>query len=343
MTLKLPVVGPDVEVAVNMGDGAGGGRDDESFLSPITSWNTIQRQLQVKLMLPLFVVLLSVAYWSNNTMMSSTKTWADPVRDVMIEEELRSLNTRLHQRSESLRHELVAGKNVVRMVKSYWVQLLDGTSDSWNATSNLPPLMRGAGENPTYFSPYSAEECARGAGIDALIKCGMELSLVAEETTASAKLDSYEDRMISVEASALFRPRASLADKKLMPTGNDQEFRFESPSIEVAHLADLDNVMRVAYFSKDVTSVYVGVHSTETFKLFPFENLASYTGKQICDSKMDRPEEVWEQGQAKTNSAYKNVNTENYSPVCRPWYQRAQRNAPKLSAGSSVLRGDVVS
>jgi hypothetical protein len=276
-------------------------------------------------------------------MRSSTKTWAEPVRDVMIEEELRSLNTRLRQRSESLRKELVAGKNAVSMIKSYWVQLLDGASDSWNSTSNLPPLMRGAGENPTYFSPYSAEECARGAGIDALIKCGTELSLVAEETTASANLGSYEDRMISVEASALFRPRASLDDKKLMPAGNDQEFRFASPSIEVSHLADLDNVMRVAYFSKDVTSVYVGVHSTETFKLFPFENLASYTRKKICDSKMDRPPEAWDRGQAKTDSAYKNVVTSNYNPVCRPWYQRAQRNAPKLSAGSSVLRGDVVS
>ena len=343
MTLKLPAVGPDVEVAVNMGDGAGAWQENESFVSPMTSWNTIKRQLQVKLMLPLFAVLLLVTFFCYRTMESSATTWADPVRDVMIEEELRSLNTRLRQRSETLRQELVAGKNVVSMVKSYWVQLLDGTSDSWNATSNLPPLTRGAGVNPTYFSPYSAEECSRGAVIDALIKCGTELSLVAERTTASAKLDSYEDRMISVEASALFRPKASLADKKLIPAGNDQEFQFASPSIEVAHLADLDNAMRVAYFSKDVTSVYIGVHSTETFKLFPFENIASYTGEQICDSKLDRAPEVWERGQAKTDSAYKNVKTTNYSPVCRPWYQRAQRNAPKLSAGSSVLRGDVVS
>ena len=339
--LQLPAVGPDIEVAVNVRDGAGDGCKAEFFESPMTSWNTIQRQLLLKLILPLFLVLVGLATLSSFRLISSAKTWVEPVQDVMIREELMSLDTRLSQRAESLRQELIAGKNTVSMVKAYWLQLLDGTSDSWNS-SKLPPLIRGEGVNPTYFSPYSPQDCTRGSGIDQLIKCGTELSLIAEKTTASAKLESYEDRMISVEASAFFRPKSSLEDKKLMPADNDQVFSFSSSVEEVAHLADLDNVMRVAYFSIDVTAVYLGMHSTETFKHFPFQDQTSYNSEQICDSKLEKPPEKWVRGQGLMESEYKSIKTQNYNPVCRPWYQRAQRNAPRPPAGSSEQRGDVV-
>ena len=54
--------------------------------------------------------------------------------------------------------------------------------------------------------------------------------------------------------------------------------------------------------------------------------MSNYNQEKICDSILDHPPSVWDNSGQKTDSHYKNKKSTSYDPVCRPWYQRAQRS-----------------
>jgi len=137
---------------------------------------------------------------------------------------------------------------------------------------------------------------------------------------------SYEGNMISVEASAFWGPTKDLTGKR-DPEGKSV-FTYGNDELEMTSLAHLDKAFRVAYFSADITNVYVGLHHSQVFKMFPYKSMSTYNQEKICDSVEDRPQEVWDGSGTKTDSWYKNDKSDGYNPVCRPWYQRAQRNSP---------------
>ena len=228
-----------------------------------------------------------------------------PVRDKMIAEEVSSLNQRVRQRATMLQEGLGMGRSTVSMIKSYWLQVLDGNYN-WYPSTHVPKLVAAAGAPSffvkSYFAPFSA--CTRGKLMDGSVLCGNDatsgLELQAEQGFSIA---SYEPRKISVEASALYRPEdaARLSSEKLATEAGDSVWSWSNED-EVKGLALLDEVLRAAYFSADVTSVYVATHGSETFKMFPFEDLASYDKEKICDSIMNKPKEVWVPKQVRLHS-----------------------------------------
>ena len=69
--------------------------------------------------------------------------------------------------------------------------------------------------------------------------------------------------------------------------------------------SQLDAALSAVFFSSNVTYAYAALHATETYRQFPYQDLASFTtGSRTCDASPST-----------TITAY--------SPLCRPWYQAA--------------------
>mmetsp|Transcript_35269 Transcript_35269/g.85940 ORF Transcript_35269/g.85940 Transcript_35269/m.85940 type:complete len:934 (-) Transcript_35269:79-2880(-) len=134
------------------------------------------------------------------------------------------------------------------------------------------------------------------------------------------------DREIHTAYSFHYKPRDSLSQK--LAAGGTQYYDFPSKEDELQTLADMDHVFRAAYFSNDLTAVYVGTHQSELMHMFPYQTISSYDNAQYCDSVADVPKETWglDPATEKFDSFYKGVQHSSYNPVCRPWYQRAQRS-----------------
>ena len=340
---RVPIMASN-DVSVNvMTHTESGNRIRPPFKSRATRFNVVAMQLRLWLILPLAVILIIIVVTSAVALRDKAESWAEPVRAKLIEEEMRSLDQRVKQRAAALSETLIAGTNTIKMVKHYWLRLLDG-QDSWrDANTTSERLLQDSGfPNPSYFSPHNDQRCQQYTGFG--VQCEQPGNkLVKEELPPGKKsVASFEERMISVQSSSFYRP-LPLPAKKAPTTAGDSVYSYGSDSEEVRALADLDNVLRVAYFSADVTSVYVAVHDKETFKMFPYENLQGYDKEKICDSVENKPDDVWvAESKKKEVSYYKNVKSSTYNPVCRPWYQRAQRSSPKPLTATDEPRGRVV-
>ena len=336
---KLPALSPN-DVAINiLGDTVPGDPIRPAFKTRATRWNVVAMQLRLWLILPLTIGLLVIVASSAFALSQRTATWVAPVQAKMIEEEIRSLDLRVQQRAAALSETLVAGTNTINMVKHYWLRLLDGQL-TWRSPDDVEPLLRRPGvANPSYFSPVTACPSPMHPGV----QCQQPQETLVTETLPAGKasIASREPRLLSVRSTSFFRPKDTLLEI-VNPASPDTVFNYQSEREEVDGLADLDNVLRVAFFSADITSIYVGFHSSQTFKMFPYEQLSSYDSEKICDSVMDKPDDVWDNTGVKKPSFYKNVKSSNYNPTCRPWYQRAQRSSPLPAAVKGAPRGDVV-
>ena len=212
-------------------------------------------------------------------------------------------------------------------MESYWKRLLDATHPWRDTSTALPPLVvqSGASSPPSHIGSPSNLQSLKDTYPTLLGPLQTEVEQFPPGRQSTDM--SFEPNMISVEASAFWRPTQDLAYKRDPPDGKSV-FTYANDELEMTSLAHLDKAFRAAYFSADITNVYVALHGSQVFKMFPYKILSSYNEEKICDSKLERPQEVWDGSGAKTDSWYKNVKSVGYNPVCRPWYQRAQRNSP---------------
>ena len=336
---KLPAISPNDVVVNILTHTQSGNLIKPVFNTRATRWNVMAMQLRLWLILPLSVILIVIVASSAVTLSQRTTTWVAPVQAKMIEEEIRSLDLRVRQRAAALSETLVAGTNTINMVKHYWLRLLDGQS-KWRSADDVEPLVSRPGvANPSYFSPVGACLSPMPEGVECKAP---QKTLVKEELPAGkTSIASWEARELSVQSTSFFRPKDPLP-RKLNPATPDTVFTYQSEREEVDGLADMDNVLRVAFFSADVTHVYVATHSSQTFKMFPYQQLSSYVREKVCDSVMDKPDDFWDNTGVKKPSFYKNVKSSHYNPTCRPWYQRAQRSSPLPPTVKGAPRGDMV-
>lgn len=102
-------------------------------------------------------------------------------------------------------------------------------------------------------------------------KLELEKELRPEEQQSTTM--SYEPRMVAVEGSAFWRPAEPVEGKR-----NDDLkgiFSYGEDQTEMDALAPLDHALRVAFFSSDITNVYVGVHQSHVFKVRNFKVMVS--------------------------------------------------------------------
>jgi len=227
--------------------------------SRITKWNTIEMQLRLKLIVPLMVSLLVIVVYASVSMSSRAGTWAEPVRAKLIEEETRSLDQRIIQRAAAVSESLLAGRNTVVFVQSYWKRLLDATHPWRDPAKSFPPLTV-SGAAPSHL----------GLNLQPLKDLYPTISLPLETVPEQFPPErqssgmSYQGNLISVEASAFWRPLESLSQPQNPPS----VFAYANNEVEMNSLAHLDKVFRAAYFSADITNVYVGVHASGVSRCF---------------------------------------------------------------------------
>ena len=170
----------------------------------------------------------------------------------------RSLNQRLVQRAASVSESLLAGRNTVLMVESFWKRLLDG-SHPWRDNSTSVPPLRSQG----VFKSYRGHDSIKSRYPSMQGALTLEQERFPEEQKSKAL--SYEGRMVAVEGSAFWRPADTIEgrnDKNLKSI-----FSYGGDQFEMDALAPLDHALRVAYFSSEITNVYLGVHQSSVFKV----------------------------------------------------------------------------
>ena len=89
-------------------------------------------------------------------------------------------------------------------------------------------------------------------------------------------------------------------------------------------LSQLDQALSAVFYSSKITYAYMGLHTTETYRQFPYQELDSFTeGTRTCDA-------VPTQAIAA------------FTPLCRLWYQGALATAKSTDVSYNTVQNDAV-
>lgn len=278
-------------------------------IPPTRCHNQISVRLVLQLVLPLAVALFVIVVVTTALMLSKTSEWIGPVTDMMVQEELTSLNLRCQQRAELVTETVDSAVNTLLMVQAYATLLYSGSAD----------MLLHAG----YNTAFAGVSCPSGGST-----CNFN----------SWSRDSDEERVpgrqINLEHSAWYAPSSAAAPSSQRQPSSvvsdvgdaylDQQYQDTYPNGS-SLASHLDNVARVAYFSSDVTDIYFGWESNEAYRIYPYRYLESW---------------YWEPKDATVNGWVCGRVDEGYTPLCRDWYQDAVTAEGDPNYGTVALDPD---
>jgi hypothetical protein len=264
-------------------------------IPPTRCHNQISVRLVLQLVTPLAVALLVIVLVTTTLMLTKTSEWIGPVTDMMVQEELTSLNLRCQQRAELVTETLGSAMKTLLMIQAYASLLYSGSSDMSLHTG--------------YNTAFAGNYCPSGTGPST---CNLDIRWSTEADEERIPL-----RQINLENSAWYAPSSSAApsyrrqDPSLVSAIGDayldQQYKGTYPNGS-SRASHLDNVARVAYFSSEVTDVYFGWESNEAYRIYPYRAFTSW---------------YWTPKGATVDGWVCGTVSEGYTPLCRDWYQDA--------------------
>ncbi|CAK0862100.1 unnamed protein product [Prorocentrum cordatum] len=275
-------------------------------------YNQISVRLILQLVTPLAVALLVIVVVTTTLMLSKISQWIGPVTDMMIQEELTSLDLRCQQRAELVKETVGSAMKTLLMIQAYAALLYSGSADM--------SLHSG------YNTAFAGISCPSGTGP---FTCNLNFRPVNEIDEKRVP-----GRRINLEHSAWFAPSSSAAPSGWRQSSSvvsdigdaylDQQFVDGDPSYSGnSRASHLDNVARVAYFSSDVTDVYST--SNEAYRVYPYREFSSW---------------YWTTKDATVNGWVCGTVTAGYTPLCRDWYQDAVAEGGDPVYGTVALDPD---
>mmetsp|Transcript_2967 Transcript_2967/g.7586 ORF Transcript_2967/g.7586 Transcript_2967/m.7586 type:complete len:1710 (-) Transcript_2967:230-5359(-) len=297
------------------------------FKSPVTEFNKMRSHLQLKLAIPVGIILAVVVGYNVFILYENVTAWMEPIREILIKEERSSLDQRCQQRALLVSEFLQKGTTSLTMTKAYLEDRVNGHMH--NAASRN--IIASSSSQCLYLTTWAdgianIKGSCSGSSASSTLQCTCDPISTFDEQFPDGLGPEVTGRSINAAYSFTYKPKDPLSRK--LDTGSSY-YNFPSREAELQVLSDMDHVFRAAYFSNDLTAVYMATHQSEIMHMYPYHE-PNYDSSRYCDSVADVAPQTW--GKDPTlkpfDSYYKNLQSSTYNPVCRPWYQRAQ-NAGK--------------
>jgi len=269
---------------------------------PLTIWNKTVSKIFFWLLLPTMLAMVVTIIVVFSVVKDDIRNWVAPVRETMVEEEISSLRVRTYERALFTAAYIDTAAGSLEVLSDFATQLADG------ALPHAEPLV-------TYFSPSTT--CPLAAeGADALplsdyFSCTALSLSRGPRPDLGYSTNNYQAPATYTPSSTLPASVTSVADTVLNLEPGESTTALDVSAIgsewakEQLAASQLDAALSAVFFSSNVTYAYAALHATETYRQFPYQDLASFTmGSRTCDASPST-----------TITAY--------SPLCRPWYQAA--------------------
>lgn len=228
------------------------------------------------------IAFTSIAMWINS------EDWIKPVKDMMVKEELQTLDIRCYERASVVREIFDGYSKTLYMVQDYMRQLYDGELEI-------------ASTPQTPFSPRNFCQTHHAPGG---ANCFPEPTPTELDPKLGVGLKSLDHIVWFAPPGPGISPSSNKANSTNAPNGVFST--NSSAALEQEGRATLlDNVARVAYYSSHVTEIYWGFEKWEAYRQYPFVDLSSFANSRKCNDVL------------KTTVPH-------FTPLCRPWYTEAR-------------------
>ena len=217
----------------------------------------------------MIVALVVIITLSSVQMRENAGKWIEPVKDRLVQEELKSLEVRAYERAQLVSEELTGYKSSLEMVRNYTERLVDANG-GLDLGNPLPAHFSANSMNSKGCPQGSLCRQARLEGCTRIVDA--KTGEPARQVSVEYSLWSSPQQQIAPASNRC--PGASGCPAKLHGMGA----MSDEHSGRTTHL---DNVARVAYFSTNTTYVYWGFEQDEVYRQFPymdFSDTRSYIG-----------------------------------------------------------------
>ena len=316
-----------------------------TFVSPLTPVNRMSNQLMMKLVAPTVLVLVILIAVGGSWLLINVVGWSDPVRKMLIAEERASLDLRVKERANLVQQYLARGNSTLAMFKDVAESLVTGDLEQFEdfplvvQSSSQCDLLKGfATYNRTVYDYDSVSTNYYNLMFDKTYSSFSACASFSPSCTCYQPPSSFMSReelaegltreprpSLLVDHNFVWHPQSKLTRK--IAVSGAPAYRFPSNRTAMQFMANLVHAMRPAFFSTDMTEVYFATEDSEHSIFFPYtDKSSSWPRRRYCDSVADVADEAWGvEGASPSPSFYKNVQSDGYNPVCRPWYQRARK------------------
>ena len=231
---------------------------DVSVVYPtLTRYNSMRAQLVVKLFAPFIAATLLVIIYAAVVAQLQVQGWTKPVKDMMVNEELATLDLRAYEHASFLAATFQGYALVhLRLFKNAQALLVDKS------------LLLGDAF-PSYSVPERrCKAMQAGLGTDQP-RCDQPPGLTTREGTEA-----------SPYASVWHQPAALLTANNKKAAGPTPRTVAEEQSLA----SHLDSAFRAAYLGSNASYAYMAFEQSEVYRQFPYQRLASYAAPRDCEA-----------------------------------------------------------
>tara|TARA_B100000795_G_scaffold152345_1_gene114143 strand:+ start:2004 stop:3461 length:1458 start_codon:yes stop_codon:yes gene_type:complete len=271
----------------------------------LSRFNSIRAQLVVKLFAPFIAATLLVIIYAAVVAQLEVQGWTKPVKDMMVTEELATLDLRAYEQASYLAATFQGYALVhLRLYKYAQALLVDGSL----------PL---GGAYPSYSVPAARCAASQAASVDKnQPRCDAPPGLTTHEGAEGSPYASVWHQpetllAAGVKAAAGPAPR-SVADEQTLASHLDNAFRaaYLGSNASYAYMAFAQSeVYRQPRLGLGSGSVLATPNPNpnpyQVYRQFPYQRLPSYAAARECEGIV----------------AVGSVSS--YTPLCRPWYTSA--------------------
>ena len=281
--------------------------DAAAVYPELNPYNSMRCQLVVKLFVPFIAATLLVIIYAAVVAQLEVQEWTKPVKDMMVTEELATLDLRAYEQASYLAATFQGYALVHHRLFKYAQDLL--------VTDSLP--RNEAGRYPSYSVPAARCAASQAASNDAdQPRCGPPPGLATHEGVVGSPYASVWHQpetllAAGVKAAAGPAPR-TVEEEQALASHLDSAFRaaYLGSNASYAYMAfEQSEVYRQLRLGLGLTSDVATPTPTPTpnqvYRQFPYQQLPSYAAARECEAI----------------EAVGRVSS--YTPLCRPWYTSA--------------------